>query len=345
MLVPMQLAVVLVASGLMATNRLAPSRHVARAGRIASPLASEDVDLGRLRTAELKQRLLSSCAEFKSAQQAQWALQDASGVEQSSGERVKSPLKAEGFGNVEVATGDAALAAVRDGTIRLVEALAERNPTPNPLDGWKAAGGSPLEGTWKLLFTTGADATFRPSNKTGAPRTYQQIDSRRGLFINCVDFAKAQGKLEGFRVVVGGKALSATEVSLSFLRVKLLRRARFRWLRTLVIPLPPGWLLRAVARWASRGKAQLSRRGAGFTMLYLDDELRMHKTFDGQYFVQQRSESETFYADANVAVPLDGELTMAQRQAGALAATALAYGRKQIGASGAPNGYVWGQTF
>ena len=23
-------------------------------------------------------------------------------------------------------------------------------------------------------------------------------------------------------------------------------------------------------------------------MLYLDDDLRMHKTFDGQYFVQQR---------------------------------------------------------
>ena len=46
--------------------------------------------------------------------------------------------------------------------------------------------------------------------------------------------------------------------------------------------------MRALARRASRGKAQLSDRGAGFTMLYLDDDLRMHKTFDGQFFVQQR---------------------------------------------------------
>ena len=37
------------------------------------------------------------------------------------------------------------------------------------------------------------------------------------------------------------------------------------------------------------GKAEISDRGAGFTLLYLDDDLRMHRTFDGQYFVQQRA--------------------------------------------------------
>ena len=67
-----------------------------------------------------------------------------------------------------------------------------------------------------------------------------------------------------------------------------LRKSRVPFLRTIVVPLPPSGLLRAVARWASRGKAQLSSRGAGFKLLYLDDDLRMHKTFDGQYFVQQR---------------------------------------------------------
>mmetsp|Transcript_37543 Transcript_37543/g.117357 ORF Transcript_37543/g.117357 Transcript_37543/m.117357 type:complete len:86 (-) Transcript_37543:273-530(-) len=76
------------------------------------------------------------------------------------------------------------------------------------------------------------------------------------------------------------------------------------------------------------GKANVSRRGAGFTMLYLDDDLRMHKvtpglnpnpaselaskpraaqaitrtltpsltlnlkTFDGLYFVQKRLDEE-----------------------------------------------------
>jgi len=86
--------------------------------------------------------------------------------------------------------------------------------------------------------------------------------------------------------VVKGQKISDTEVQLRFRRVKLLRRSRF--LRTLIIPLPPSGLLRAIARWASRGKAQLSSRGAGFQMLYLDHDLRMHKTFDGQFFVQQR---------------------------------------------------------
>ena len=56
-------------------------------------------------------------------------------------------------------------------------------------------------------------------------------------------------------------------------------------------PALDSWLLRAVARRASRGKAELSDRGAGFTLLYLDDDLRMHRTFDGQYFVQQRISS------------------------------------------------------
>jgi len=83
-----------------------------------------------------------------------------------------------------------------------------------------------------------------------------------------------------------GIKLSNNEVSLKFKRVKLLRRSRLA--KTVILPLPPNWLLRSVARWASRGKAQLSRRGAGFQILYLDDELRAHKTFDGQYFLQQR---------------------------------------------------------
>ena len=59
-------------------------------------------------------------------------------------------------------------------------------------------------------------------------------------------------------MVVKGKRLSDTEVQLYFRRVKLLRRSRL--LRTLTIPLPPSWLLRALARFASRGKAQLSSR-------------------------------------------------------------------------------------
>ena len=41
-------------------------------------------------------------------------------------------------------------------------------------------------------------------------------------------------------------------MQLYFRRVKLLRRSR--WLETIIIPLPPSWFLRAIARRASRGK-------------------------------------------------------------------------------------------
>jgi len=203
-------------------------------------------------------------------------------------ERFKSPLAAESLTNVDLAA-DGPLATLRGEIIEVIEALAERNPTPQPFEGWRGKPSgtlSPLDGTWRLLFTTAADATFRKTDAQGEAKTYQEISAARGHFVNCVDFSSETAKLKGFRVVVAGVPLSADEVQLKFRRVKLLRRSR--WLRTIVIPLPPSGLLRAISRWASRGKGQLSSRGAGFQILFLDEELRMHKTFDGQYFVQLR---------------------------------------------------------
>ena len=82
-------------------------------------------------------------------------------------------------------------------------------------------------------------------------------------------------------------------MSLAFRRVVLLRRSRVpRLLGRVVIPLPSPRLLRGLTRLLSRGKGNASRRGAGFTLLYIDSTLRMHRTFDGLYFVQQRLDSE-----------------------------------------------------
>ncbi|KAL1500330.1 hypothetical protein AB1Y20_012994 [Prymnesium parvum] len=244
--------------------------------------------------ATLKASLLAAARQFKAAQMAKWeaeargaaveAAEAAEGGVAQASERIRSPLQAEAFGNVELGY-DGALGVWRNQTIELLEALAARNPTPAPLEGWRTSE-CKLDGTWRLLFTTGADATFRPTKSGGRPVTFQHIDARKGYFINSVDFPLTEGKLKGFRVVVKGIKLSNNEVSLKFKRVKLLRRSRLA--KTVILPLPPNWLLRSVARWASRGKAQLSRRGAGFQILYLDDELRAHKTFDGQYFLQQR---------------------------------------------------------
>ena len=92
-----------------------------------------------------------------------------------------------------------------------------------------------------------------------------------------------------FRVVVEGDALSDTDVQLRFRRIVLLRRSRFpRLFGRIVIPLPSPRLLRTLGRVLSRGKADQSSRGAGFEMLYVDADTRMHRTFDGLYFVQRR---------------------------------------------------------
>ena len=245
--------------------------------------------------AQLKQQLVSKSLEFRAAQEQRWEQETSEKLDVTqTEERLKSPLAAEGFGNVEVAM-DTKLACLRNETIALIEDLSTRSPTPEPFEGWRRrgwrrqkleSGSSPLDGKWMLLFTTGADATFRKNDEQGAATTYTQISAERGHVVNCVDFSSNTSKLQGFRVVVAGYPISADEVQLKFRRVKLLRRSR--WLSTVTIPLPPSGVLRALSRWASRGKGQLSRRGAGFKILYLDDEMRMHQTFDGQYFVQMR---------------------------------------------------------
>jgi len=269
------------------------------------------MDAAELSTDQIKSALIKSAASFKKAQEDLWKAEDSAAAIEASerassqvDERVKSPLQAEAFGNVEIG-GDETLGRRKNETIDLILALAERNPFEQPLKGWREEDGRRrclLDGTWELLFTTGADATFRPkAGETARPVAYQEIDAAKGYFVNCVDFpdptAPGQGqgeaapapspsKLKGFRVVVAGYALNDFEMQLKFRRVKLLRRSR--WLKTLMLPLPPSGLLRRISRWASRGKGQPSDRGAGFKLLYLDQDFRMHLTFDGQYFVQRR---------------------------------------------------------
>jgi len=248
-----------------------------------------------IRRAELKRRVVNSATLFRLAQQERWAQEEAEpastfalgreGDDAVQAERIKSPLAAEGFGNVEIGA-DQRLDGLKSEVIENMMALTAQNPTPRPLEAWRKGEPCALDGRWDLLFTTGADATFRKTSEQGEATTFTVVDGSKGTITNCVDFSSESAKLQGFRVVVAGYPLSDDELQLKFRRVKLLRRSRI--FKKLTVPLPPSWLLRSLSRWASRGKGQLSERGAGFKLLYLDDDLRMHRTFDGQYFVQQR---------------------------------------------------------
>jgi hypothetical protein len=181
------------------------------------------------------------------------------------------------------------LGAAGDRVIQLAEQLSLLNPTPFPTLGFKQYGGAPpeeskLAGTWKLRFTTAADASFPESEKRGVATTSQVIDAKEGTLTNVVDFEK--GKLKGFRVVVAGEPTSITDIDLSFKAVKIFRQSRFpRLFGQFTIRLPS-----RLIRWlASRNKAAEERsKGPYLQLRYLDENLRMHTTDSGNWFIQTR---------------------------------------------------------
>merc|ERR1712232_829881 len=195
-------------------------------------------------------------------------------------------IRREAFAAAKLEVGE-----VGGAIIALAEELAKYNPTKSPNYGWQGyAGGLPLEnkleGRWKLRFTTAADATFKASNKRGSISTSQEIDATQGTLTNVVDFER--GKLQGIRVVVAGKAETDDEMDLNFRQVEILRNSRFKLFRKLVFPIP-AQLFRAVNRYLSKDDDE-NMRGPYFQIQYLDDDLRMHKTGEGNWFIQSRLE-------------------------------------------------------
>lgn len=190
-------------------------------------------------------------------------------------------LSTDSFGTLKLEVGEAG-----NKTIAIAEQLAALNPTPIPCNGWQGYNGaSPsdclLDGTWKLKFTTAADATFPENPQRGKATTSQEVDATAGTLTNVVDFEK--GKTQGFRVVVAGKAVSDAEIELTFQRVVIFRNSRI--LKKIVFPIPTR-LFRLINKISSRGKA--SKRGPYFKLQYLDEDMRMHKTGEGNWFIHER---------------------------------------------------------
>jgi len=190
------------------------------------------------------------------------------------------------FGTAMVTLGDKG-----EEIIEIAERLSEFNPTTMPTFGWQGyKGGDPrkdclLDGNWKLRFTTGADATFRESSVRGKASTSQEIDAVDGTLTNVIDFEK--GNVKGFRVVVEGTAESDDEIGLTFKRILIQRRKKLLGLfEKITIPLPSAKVLRIIAKIGSMGRAKPQK--AGFQIKYIDDEFRMHKTIDGNWFIQTR---------------------------------------------------------
>jgi len=231
----------------------------------------------------LREQLLAACDAFTEAQKTMWR-------ENGSSIAVPSPGLF-GASSSPDASYESSMSpsqvTTKQQVLELVEQLAALNPTPNPTEGWKEGNNvtpaqCKLNGAWKLRFTTAADATFKPG-KRGEATTMQYVNSTEGTLTNVIEFKQNKGKLRGFKVIVEGSANSNVRMDLKFKRVVIERKARsWSLFKRITIPFPDFGLFRRLTRQDKKDKTP------HFNILYVDDELRIHKTGDDKLFVQSR---------------------------------------------------------
>ena len=192
-----------------------------------------------------------------------------------------------------------------------IRRLERVNPTADPTQFLGTAEGAqcPLHGAWQLKFTTAADASFSSNSTRGDARASNVVDGVRGTITNVIDFggaatsaadggedegtqetALAAPVLEQLRVKIKATAASETKVRLRFKSVRA-RLTKFFGLPvpfgkrvTLVLPVPGPTLTRVLFFFSRK-----ERPDPFFNVLYLDEDLRVHETGEGNFFVQQRA--------------------------------------------------------
>ena len=129
-------------------------------------------------------------------------------------DRAPKNLAAAGvFRAVSSDLGDAA-----DRVLELADLLAQYTPNQEPLKGFGTSKGSEcqLQGAWKLLFTTAADATFTENSTRGTAKVCNVVDAVKGTVTNCIDFDSKDAALESLRVRLTARPASPTRLDLAF---------------------------------------------------------------------------------------------------------------------------------
>mmetsp|Transcript_6409 Transcript_6409/g.9436 ORF Transcript_6409/g.9436 Transcript_6409/m.9436 type:complete len:310 (+) Transcript_6409:82-1011(+) len=185
--------------------------------------------------------------------------------------------------------------------LTICDKLSEFSPIENPTRflGDKENGDkAPLDGPWKSLFTTAADANFSKNSTRGAATAQNIVSGTKGSIRNVIDFCtKEDGTepvLKQLNVVIKATAVSPKRVELQFRYAKAVFTKFFflkrRW--SLYIPVPGPFITRCIV-FVSR-IFRLGRKGAKkvpkgfFDIKYLDKDLRIHKTGEDNLFVQVR---------------------------------------------------------
>jgi len=193
------------------------------------------------------------------------------------------------FYTISPSVGEAA-----DKVFETVEALASLNPTPNATAFFKSkAEGekSPIDGTWNLLFSTAADATFSSNSTRGAAKPSNVVEARRGKITNVIRFASnedgSRKLVDMLRVRISARTEGARRFILTFkyacIHFTRLFFIPLRW--RLYIPVPGPFLTKLIFTVMGRRKEIPQPY---FDVQYLDSELRIHKTGEDNLFIQAK---------------------------------------------------------
>jgi hypothetical protein len=199
--------------------------------------------------------------------------------------------------------------------LSLVEQLAEFNPTDCPTRGLmgymngkgstKPGGAAPLNGKWRLLYTNARDAEapartnknqkeepFGDGVATGVDvKTGQRIDASLGQCVNYIALQGDQRPFDQLEITIKMTPLSEKRVRLDFLTARVQNaKAPLPFLKDVTLNFPPAALGDFVAR--LRGNDPNVEPQAYFDVLYIDGELRAHRTGEGKIFVQVRDKKK-----------------------------------------------------
>lgn len=156
---------------------------------------------------------------------------------------------------------------------------------------------APLHGEWKLLFTTAADATFSANSTRGYATVKNVVDGTCGRITNVIDFPNNEKKpplLKQLNVIISATAISRNRVELRFRYAKavITRFFCFKYQWNLYIPIPSPFITRIIVvlsrliKFGQGTKKSVPR--AYFDIVYLDDQLRIHRTGEDNLFVQAK---------------------------------------------------------
>ena len=263
---------------------------------------------------QYKQDLLEALSALKDAQARDGDFSDidwgAKGGELTETGRVPRQVD---YSMISKDVGDAA-----QNVMEICAKLQEVSPTENPTQylGDKQQGDkAPLQGAWKLLFSNAADAVFSKDSKRGAARAQNVVNAKKGRITNIIDFEATTDETTGevkeptlkqLNIVIKATALSDKRVELNFQYAKVVL-TKFFFLplfgRTLslYLPVPATFItqviefFKTVARFLGIKKKPYDkdekRTAKGyFDVLYLDHQLRVHKTGQGNLFVQAKDD-------------------------------------------------------